>query len=376
MKANSRINAGVLTSFTVAALGLSLATVGCTAETRSPEGSVSDALQEATNCTADGDCSTCGDDWIWLDGAKVAAASPESSAPIPADQPLVQSGAVRTLSDPVTIITAQATFDAAGTAVIREITVGRGGQVTVGRVIMTIANAARGGMANQAIFSKLVERGIRVVRVSACAGVITWALFAGQLAYAGMEYALGPAAEQMGVRGAECKERVGKAAKGIACLRSQSGTCSDAAKNCGDAFFGPLLETDCALESEAARQQVQGLYTELALAIEGAAALKGGAGSLPAKRQELVDALKDPRKFQSDASIMCSMRDQVHGENGDPKCSIVPGSVYASAPGVLEAKKCWEDAGGLGWGWRIDRAKACCTTNACRQLLGGLDKCW
>jgi hypothetical protein len=276
----------------------------------------------------------------------------------------------------VTIITAEASIDAAGTAVIREITVSSGGRVTVGRVIMTITNAARGGMINNAIFQNLVKQGIRVMRVSACTGVIMWALFAGQMAYAGMEYALGPAAEQMGIRGAECKDRVGKAAKGIACLRSQSGTCSDAAKNCSDAFFGPLLETDCALESESARQQVQGLYTELAMAIEGASTLKGGAGYLPAKRQELLDALKDPRKFQSDASIMCSMRDQVHGENGDPKCSVVPGSVYASAPGVLEAKKCWEDAGGLGWGYRIDRAKACCTTDACRQMLNGLNRCW
>jgi hypothetical protein len=250
-----------------------------------------------------------------------------------------------------------------GTAVIRD---------AAGKIIEKYPKAAQ-KVAGQWIWdfkgrapsSDLLKR-CKLGKIAKCAGVIGTLLLLSDLAYAGMDLALGPAAGQIGVRLQDCQDRFAKAIGGIACLNRQAGatTCAQAVQSCPDAFFGANLNQSCGTEPG-----MDELIAALVAAIERTSARGGGWGYIsPDPAHLIADAILQGR-FATSPEMTCTMRPRVQA------CAFVNGDVFPAPAGWDEAKTCWENASRGVFESKWTEAYNCCTTDACRAFLGSVKNC-
>jgi hypothetical protein len=202
-----------------------------------------------------------------------------------------------------------------------------------------------------------------------CIGPAGALMLFGQLAYAGMDEALGPSIAAMGVRQQDCTDRIAKASKGVGCLAAQSATakCEDAVKACPDAFFGANLVQSCGDEPS------------MAPLVEVAAAAIGRTGNLPGGRpgsttapSTVADAIREGR-FATEPDLTCRMRPVIRVLS----CEMVEGDLM-KVDGFSEAKACWDGAARGVTPWSDSKwttANKCCTTDACRGHIASLKGC-
>jgi len=254
-----------------------------------------------------------------------------------------------------------------GEVIINVAADGTGEIVENGKVVSKVKNLAV-KVNGQWVWNwkKIADMGkFRIGSIAKCIGPLGILMLIGDVTYAGMDYALGDAAAQMGVRQKGCAERMVKAAAGIQCLRAQTGkaSCVDATKACPDAFFGASLTQDCGLEPG-----FDGLVDQLADAIGRTSALRGGTGYDSKQMGPITDGIKSG-KFATDPSITCSMRASAAG------CTFTSPTIYAAPAGFEEAKKAWEDSDRGLFESKQSEAYKKCTTDACRAIIATWKDC-
>jgi len=202
-----------------------------------------------------------------------------------------------------------------------------------------------------------------------CIGPVGALMLAGQLAYAGMDEALGPSVAAMGGRQQKCADRIAEAAKGVGCLMGQDHKtkCQDAVNACPAAFFGSNLVQSCGDEPS-----MGPLVEAAAAAIGRTGNLSGGRPASNSEPSVVADAIREGR-FAREPDLTCRMRPVTLALS----CEMLEGDLM-KVEGFSEAKACWDGASRGVTPWSDSKwttANKCCTTDACRAHIGGLKGC-